>query len=270
MLGLKQLYKYIFVALIVMSVSSVYAMRVVSTAPGITETLFALGAINDVIAVSQYCSYPPQVKSLPKVGGYYDINHEMLLRLYPDIVFLMDGNEELERFLKKHKIKYSVFKSRSLNDVFKMIIGIGKQVNHSDKAKQIVNDIKVKMEVTRKNFAKNEDQSILLVIDQEVHKGSVEAVYAVGKDKYFDPMLELYRGKNVINTKIPYPRITKEILYGLKPDKIIILGDGQASQYSWLKRKDTLPLVAFINDDVVKHPGPRIMETLGIFEKIFK
>ena len=252
-----------------MLISSVFALRVVSTAPGITETLFALGAINDVIAVSQYCSYPPQVKVLPKVGGYYDINHEMLLRLHPDVVFLMDGNEELERFLKKHKIKYSVFKSQSLNDVFKMIIGIGKQVQRGDKAKQIVDDIKVKMEETRKIFTKNEEQYVLLVIDQEVHKESVEAVYVVGKDKYFDPMLELYRGKNVINTKIPYPRITKEILYGLKPDKIIVLGDGKASQYGWLKRKDKKPQVVFIDDDVVKHPGPRILETLDLFQKIF-
>jgi iron complex transport system substrate-binding protein len=246
-----------------------FAMRVVSTAPGITETLFALGASKDVIAVSQYCSFPPQVKALPKVGGYYDINHEMLLRLHPDIVFLMDGNEELERFLKKHKIKYSVFKSRSLNDVFKMIIGIGKHVNHGNRAKKIVDDIKVKMESTKKDFAKNKEQVVLIVIDQEVHKGSVEAVYAVGKDKYFAPMLELYRCKNVINTKIPYPRITKEILYGLKPDKIIVLGAGKVSQYSWLI-KNNKPNVVFIDDDGVKHPGPRILETLDLFQKILK
>ncbi len=270
MLDLKQVYKYIVVVFFVMLLSMSFSMRVVSTAPGITETLFALGAINEVIAVSQYCSYPSQVKTLPKVGGYYDINHEMLLRLHPDVVFLMDGNEELERFLKKHKIKYSVFKSRSLNDVFKMIIGIGKQVNHGDKAKQIVDDIKVKMEETRKGFDKNEEQSVLLVIDQEVHQGRVEAVYAVGKDKYFAPMLELYRCKNVINTKIPYPRITKEILYGLKPDKIIVMGDGKAEHYAWLNSKDYKTKVIFINDDVVKHPGPRILETLDLFEKIFK
>ena len=269
MWDLKRAYKYIFVAIIVMLFSVSFSMKVVSTAPGITETLFALGAINDVIAVSRYCSYPPEVKKLPQVGGFYDINHEMLLRLHPDVVFLMDGNEELERFLKKHKIKYSVFRSRSLNDVFQMIIGIGKKVNKTDVAKKIVGNIKDKMEITRKKFVDRKEQSVLLVLDQEVHKGSVEAVYAVGKEKYFDPMLELYRYKNVINTKIPYPRITKEILYRLNPDKIIVLGEGKDSQYAWLRKNGSNFKTIFINDDVVKHPGPRILETLGLFQRVF-
>ncbi len=266
MVGLTQTYKYIFVVFIVMIFSVSFPMRVVSTAPGITETLFALGATNDVIAVSRYCNYPPQVKNLPKVGGYYDINHEMLLRLHPDIVFLMDGNWELERFLKKHRINYAVYKSRSLKDVFNMIRGIGKQINKVNEANQIINNIKDKMEKTKKRYANKNEQSVLLVVEQEVHNGSVEAVYVVGQDKYYVPILKLYRYKNVINSKIPYPRITKEILYGLKPDKIIVMGDGKAEHYSWLERKDYEPQVIFINDDVAKHPGPRIIEMLDLLK----
>ncbi len=101
MVNFKRLFILTFVAMLC---STAFALRIVSTAPGLTETLFALGAIDDVIAVSSYCKYPEQVNDLPKVGGFYDINHEIILRLSPDIVFLMDGNAELGRFLDKHKI----------------------------------------------------------------------------------------------------------------------------------------------------------------------
>ena len=36
------------------------SMRIVSLAPSVTETLFALGAGAEVVGVSQYCDYPPQ------------------------------------------------------------------------------------------------------------------------------------------------------------------------------------------------------------------
>ena len=40
--------------------------RIVSTAPSITETLFALGLEDRVVGVTSYCNYPPEV--LEKVG----------------------------------------------------------------------------------------------------------------------------------------------------------------------------------------------------------
>ena len=40
-------------------------MRIVSLAPSVTETLFALNAGSSVVGVSDYCDYPPEVRSLP-------------------------------------------------------------------------------------------------------------------------------------------------------------------------------------------------------------
>ncbi|MGD9727226.1 MAG: cobalamin-binding protein, partial [Nitrospiraceae bacterium] len=43
--------------------------RVVSLAPSVTEILYALGAADRVIAVTQFCDYPPEAALQPKVGG---------------------------------------------------------------------------------------------------------------------------------------------------------------------------------------------------------
>ncbi len=42
------------------------AERIVSLAPSVTETLFALGAGDEVVGVSQYCDYPPAATRLPR------------------------------------------------------------------------------------------------------------------------------------------------------------------------------------------------------------
>src|SRR6516165_6917265 len=62
--------------------------RIVSTSPGITETLFALGLGSRVVGVSEHCHYPREVIKLPKVGTFLQPNLEQIAQLQPDLVIL--------------------------------------------------------------------------------------------------------------------------------------------------------------------------------------
>ncbi|MGC4121578.1 MAG: helical backbone metal receptor [Myxococcales bacterium] len=59
--------------------------RVVTLAPSLTETVLALGAGERVVGVSRFDD-APQVKALPKIGGYSDPSVEAVLALRPDLV----------------------------------------------------------------------------------------------------------------------------------------------------------------------------------------
>src|ERR1700722_13848140 len=65
--------------------------RIVSTAPSITEALFALGLGSQVVGVSRFCDFPPEVEKLPKVGTYLKPDPEAIARLSPDLV-VVQGN----------------------------------------------------------------------------------------------------------------------------------------------------------------------------------
>src|ERR1700688_113083 len=71
------------------------APRIVSLAPAITETVFALGAGADVAGVSQYCDYPPEVAKLPKVGTFITPNIEAIAGLRPTIVIGLESSSDL-------------------------------------------------------------------------------------------------------------------------------------------------------------------------------
>src|SRR5512146_2715162 len=60
--------------------------RIVSLAPAVTETLFALGEGGAVVGVSQYCDYPPAATHLPKVGTFLTPNVEAIAALRPDVL----------------------------------------------------------------------------------------------------------------------------------------------------------------------------------------
>ncbi len=267
-LGLRQRFNYLFITLLVLQFNVVLPMRVVSTAPGLTETLFAIGATEDVIAVSRYCDYPPQAMSLPKVGGYYDINQETILRLSPDLVLFMDGNEDIRLFLKRHNLKSDSFSSRSVKDVLDAITKTGNHVGRKKEAKELVSLIKTKMISIQKKFINKKRKSVLVVVDQEVHQGKVEAVYVVGKDEYYLPLLKLFKLANSINVNIPYPRITKEILQSLRPDVILVFSEASIDEYSWLSRGGYNPEIHIISDLAMRRPGPRILKMLNILEDV--
>jgi iron complex transport system substrate-binding protein len=71
------------------TVSSTSATRIVSLAPVVTETLFALGAGARVKGVTRFCDRPAAAATLPKVGGYTDASLEAILALAPDLVVAM-------------------------------------------------------------------------------------------------------------------------------------------------------------------------------------
>src|SRR5580700_9676455 len=62
--------------------------RIVSTFPSITETVFALGAGDRVVGVSNYCHYPAAVLSLPKIGTYTKPDPEKIALSRPDMVII--------------------------------------------------------------------------------------------------------------------------------------------------------------------------------------
>src|SRR5882762_6352958 len=62
--------------------------RIVSTAPSITETLFALGLGDRVVGVTNYCHYPAAATKITKIGTYMQPNVEAILALKPDLVIM--------------------------------------------------------------------------------------------------------------------------------------------------------------------------------------
>src|SRR6516225_3962135 len=71
--------------------------RIVSLAPSVTETLFALGAGAEVVGVSQYCDYPPQARRLPRIGTFVTPNIEAIVALRPTLVIGLLTSSDLRQ-----------------------------------------------------------------------------------------------------------------------------------------------------------------------------
>jgi len=68
--------------------------RIVSIAPSITETLYALRLGNRLVGDTEYCDYPPEARLKPHVGALLNPSLEKIVALKPDLVL---GTDEANR-----------------------------------------------------------------------------------------------------------------------------------------------------------------------------
>src|SRR5271167_3706674 len=62
--------------------------RIVSLAPSLTETLYALGVQDRLVGDTDYCDYPADAQKKAKVGGIINPNLEEIAALHPDLVLV--------------------------------------------------------------------------------------------------------------------------------------------------------------------------------------
>jgi iron complex transport system substrate-binding protein len=248
-------------------------LRIVSTSPGITETLFALGLGDRVVGVSTYCRYPKAVSTISRVGTFLDPDAELIARLRPDLVFLHAGRSAIRSHLSALGITFSLVDSASLSSVFSTIRQIGTAAGVPDRASRLVNDIDVRLRRVSAAVAGRRPRKILIVVGRRT--GTLSDIVAVGPGSYLHEVAALAGGTNVLSGALPeYPRISMETVISLAPDVIVDVGEmGESETDSERRRAMTEELwrrqplvkaarewtVHATNDEAFVVPGPRIV-----------
>jgi ABC-type Fe3+-hydroxamate transport system substrate-binding protein len=248
--------------------------RIVSTSPSITETLFALGLGDHVVAVSRYCRFPPEVARLPKVGTFLEPDVELIARLKPDLVVVHPGPNGPERNLQRLKIHSVTVDRGGLDSVFSSIRTIGDAAGVPDRATALVADLQRRLERVRNAVAARPPQRVLLIVGRR--PGTLTDLVAVGRRSYMSDLATIAGGVNVLSDAgLPeYPRISMETVIRLAPNVIIDAGDmGDTPEERRSRQVRTEGLwkqqqlaaaragrVHGVTSDAFVVPGPRVVE----------
>lgn len=203
--------------------------RIVSTTPSITETLFALGAGNRVVGVSRFCSFPPEVEKLPKVGSYIKPDVEAIARLAPDLVILQRSPSEVTERLNALHITYIEVPDGTLEDVFTSIRLIANAAGVPDRSAGLTAQIKSSLNGIDARAKALPFPRVLVIVDRR--QGTLTDLIAVGPNNYVNQILSIAGGNNVLaQPGLPqYPRISLETVLRKNPDVIIDLSGTQGT-----------------------------------------
>jgi len=128
--------------------------RIVSLAPSITETIFALGYGNKLVGVTEFCNWPKDAKLIEKIGGFSTPDIEKIISLTPDLVLATDFHSGVISHLKEKGINAYITKAQTLLDAPQSIIQIGQAINCPDKAVKLAGELKDEMKNLLKKMEK--------------------------------------------------------------------------------------------------------------------
>jgi iron complex transport system substrate-binding protein len=204
--------------------------RIVSTAPSITEALFALGLGDQVVGVSRFCDFPAAVKKLPKVGTYLAPDAEAIARLVPDLVILQRISSELTDRLNALRIRFIEVPHGTLTDVYTGITLIAKAAVVPERASALIGRIQHELASIQAKAKTLPSPRVLVLVNRR--PGLLADLTAIGPDNYLQQMLEVAGGTNVLaKPGLPkYPRISLETVLREDPEVILDLSGQQESE----------------------------------------
>lgn len=194
--------------------------RIVSLAPSITETLYALGAGGMLVGVSDFCRYPPEAASLPAVGGLYNPNLEVIVSLHPDLVLMFAGQDDLAARLAALHLKTRGLPFDSMEEIMGSILEIGRLTGRGVQAGELAARMRHRVDAVARRTASCPRVSVLLILARS--PGTLQGLYALGPGSYLDDLVEKASGTNVLSdASAPYPKISVEQVLARDPEVII-------------------------------------------------
>jgi len=260
-------------------IKNVNPRRIVSLAPSNTEILFAIGAGDRVVGVTDYCNYPPEVVEkkergeIVSVGGYSTVNIERVISLNPDLVVASYGNglETIEA-LRNLGVYVIAFNPRSVEDVMRSIYLIGVATGNVEEAKKLVKEMVAKIEDVRKKVKNERKVRVAHVIWHD-------PIWVSGKETFADDVISLAGGINVFNFS-GWKIVSVEDLIAANPEVIIVnsgsgMGGGRNIIYEWIMGDERLKSVEavktgrvyIIDADIISRPSYRLAEAVEIIAK---
>ncbi len=248
--------------------------RIVSLAPSLTEIVFALGASERLVGVTDFCDYPPEAKDLPSLGGFRNLNLETVLRLSPDLALTLTYDAaDAGKSLKDLGIPVLSVPSERVGEVLGSIRIIGERLGREKEAESLVAGIEEELRLVEVAVSSVSRPRVLLVAGRDPQ--GLADLYAAGPDSFLGEIVELSGGTNVVlPSSISFPTLSKEAIVVADPQVIIELPltgvEAVASEEERAEVWSQLPTLSAVKNrrihvlrgNAAMRPGPRMAEVV--------
>jgi iron complex transport system substrate-binding protein len=252
--------------------------RIISLVPSVTEILFAIGAGDQVVAVSSYDHYPPAVESRPKVGALMDPDFERMISLKPDLVIVYGTQNDLVRRLEQVHVPMFHYEHAGIANITATLAEIGERVGRVAEARREVDRIQRAFDDVRRAVAGRPRPRAAIVIGREL--GTLRGIFASGGIGFMHDMLEIAGATDVFaDVTRQSLQATTEVLLARAPDVIIETYSSAgwtpariAKERAVWQGLPTLPAVRtnrvyILTDEVLLVPGPRVADAVRLLAK---
>jgi iron complex transport system substrate-binding protein len=242
--------------------------RIISLAPSVTETIYALGAQDRLVADSDVCNYPPAAQKLPKIGGPFTPNLEVIVSLKPDLVVAAanSGNrkESVDALDLLHVPTYAT-NAKTVDDVLTSIVRLGDVLGVGEQGKALSDSLRVRLQDLHHRLENVTPTRVLFVVWQE-------PLISIGQETYIADALRRAGAESVIQTKQDWPHIGWEevvrlqpaylVFASAKPEEITATLNGMRNLPGWRDLKAVEENKIAIVSEAINLPAPRLVDAI--------
>jgi ABC-type Fe3+-hydroxamate transport system substrate-binding protein len=199
--------------------------KLVCLAPSIVDDVYSLGAGNDVIAVSEYTTYPADAAKKPTIGAPLNPSLEKIIALHPDLVL---GTGDLNHLpsidhLERYGIPVFVVNPHGIAGIYKSIASLGHALNRDSDAAHLLRDLQSREQSVRARVLDKPAVRLFMPV-------WYDPIVTVGWHAFITELIEV-AGGNSITSDIAqeWPQVSLEAIVARHPDALLLIKGSKVS-----------------------------------------
>jgi ABC-type Fe3+-hydroxamate transport system substrate-binding protein len=245
--------------------------RVICLMPTVTDTVFALGAGDDVVAISDYTKYPAAALKKPSVGDLINPSIETILSLHPDLVIGTQpkGPMEVTDQLERAGIPIFLVSPHGIAGIFHSIESVGMALNRTSQADALVNRLQQRVDAVRARTKGLPAPRVFMPI-------WYDPITTIGKNAFITEVIEAAGGRSVTDDlSTEWPQISLEVVLERAPDALLLVRGGKTTlqvlqdRPGWSSMTAIKSRRAYYVDDRINFASPVAIDALEDLAKQF-
>jgi len=241
--------------------------RIISLAPSLTETVYALGVEDRLVGDTDYCDYPPEAQKKHKVGGVINPNLEEIAALHPDLVLLTKEGNLLEtiRALDTLGVPTYATDARTVDQIISSVQKLADVLNVPAAGTALTNDLEQRLAALQTRLSAVPPRRVLFIVWPD-------PLMSVGKNTFVADAIRRAGAVSIVDSNQDWPQVSLEEVARRQPDYLVFAASHTGSpgnDFETLAKRPGWQILdairnrrfAVANDAIIR-PAPRIVSVI--------
>jgi iron complex transport system substrate-binding protein len=238
--------------------------RIVSLAPSLTETIYALGLQDRLVGDTDYCDYPPDAKRKTKVGGAINPSLEVIASLHPDLVLATKSLNRLETTQALDELGIASYATdpHTVADIITSIEKLADVLGVPQAGASVADDMQRRLDDLQQRIGGLPPKRVLFVV-------WTQPLISTGQHTFLADALRYAGAVSIVDSSQDWPQVNLEEVARLQPDFLVFAESHSGDASHEMEKLATLPgwkILHAVRDrryavisDAVNRPAPRIV-----------
>ena len=200
--------------------------RIVTLAPNLTETVYALGLEDRLAGDTDFCDTPAAAKSKPHVGNPQNPSLEAIVALHPDLVLATTSINRVDTADALKRLGIAVYTTNgNTQTVLSMLDSIARMaelIGAEPQGDELVGRLRQRLDALHARLEDRPLVHVLFVVWEQ-------PLITIGQNTFIADALRWAGAESVVLSKRNWPQLSIEEVVRLQPDYLVFTSDHGAA-----------------------------------------